>query len=117
MALKTRLPFELHDKLDESLVTPYAGVPLVMQLFRISGAADVVDAKATVKKRRRGLTSAEMAEGLFALWAVGGERCDDLDQLRQEQALAVPLGHEVPPAQTARDWLEKFHEDGLPLLH
>lgn len=115
MDRKARLPFELDDQTDESLITAHAGVPLLVELFRASGAAAVMDRQASVKRRRRGLPASEMAEGLFALWAAGGERCEDLDRLREDEALAALLGHEIPAAQTARDFLTGFHTDDLPL--
>jgi len=57
-----------------------------------------------------------MVEGLLAMWAAGGERAEDLDQFRQDKALALLLGHELPAAQTARDFLAQFHAEDLPLL-
>jgi hypothetical protein len=57
-----------------------------------------------------------MAESLLALWAAGGERTEDLDQFRQDKALALLLGHDLPAAQTARDFLVQFHAEDLPLL-
>jgi hypothetical protein len=50
------------------------------------------------------------------MWAAGGERTEDLDQFRQDKALAMLLGHELPAAQTARDFLAQFHAEDLPLL-
>jgi hypothetical protein len=44
------------------------------------------------------------------------ERAEDLDQFRQDKALAVLLGHDLPAAQTARDFLVQFHAEDLPLL-
>jgi len=37
--------------------------------------------------------------------AVGGDRAEHLDPCRQDQALALLLGHDLPAAQTARDFL------------
>src|ERR1700751_1339066 len=37
-----------------------------------------------------------MVESLLALWAAGGERADDLDHFRQDKALALLLGHDLP---------------------
>jgi hypothetical protein len=54
-----------------------------------------------------------MAERLLAMWAAGGERAEDLDRFRQDQALALLLGHELPAAQTARDFLAQFQLSGL----
>ncbi len=57
-----------------------------------------------------------MVESLLALWAAGGERTEDLDQFREDKALALLLGYALPAAQTARDFLAQFHADDLPLL-
>lgn len=111
-----RLPFEVDERIDDSLVTAHAGVPLLVELFRAIGAAGVLDESVKLKSRKRGLAASEMAESLFALWASGGERCEDLRQLREDAALAVLLGHEIPASNTARDFMESFHEENLPLL-
>src|ERR1700746_1924851 len=57
-----------------------------------------------------------MGESLSAMWAGGGERAEDLAQFRQDRAVALRLGHELPAAQTARDFLVQFHAEDLPLL-
>ena len=115
MGLQTRLPFEIDQEVDESLLTAHAGIPLLMELYRASGVADVVDARCSVKQRKRGLSAAEMLESLLTLWVAGGERCEDLERLREDRALAHLLGHDLPAPQTAREFLESFHEDTLPL--
>jgi hypothetical protein len=68
-----------------------------------------------IKRRQRGLTPSQLVAGLFALWAAGGERCEDLVQLREDVALALLLGHGLPAPQTARDFLEAFDEAAPPL--
>ena len=45
----------------------------------------------------------------------GGERCEDLDPLRADAALALLLGHGIPAPQTARDFLEAFDQAAPPL--
>ena len=58
-----------------------------------------------------------MVKSLLAMWAAGGgERAEDLNQFRQDKALALLLGHQLPAAQTARDFLTQFHAEDLPLL-
>lgn len=111
-----RLNFEIDAALEPSLVTPRAGIPSLIEVFRQTGAAAVVDGKVYVKARKRGLTASQMTESFFALWAAGGEHAEDFDQLRSDQALATLIGHELPAAQTARDFLAAFHEEDLPLL-
>jgi hypothetical protein len=83
--------------------------------LRASGAAAVVDEQVAIKRRPRGRTPSPRVEGLFSLWAAGGERCDDLTALREDAALALLLGHGLPAPQTARDFLEAFDEAVPPL--
>lgn len=111
-----RLPFEIDDRIDPRLVTAHAGVPLVIELFRRVGAAQVVDEQVRIKQRQRGVTSAQWVETLIALWAAGGDRCQDLTTLRADAALAALLGYELPAATTMRDFLEACHVEDLPLL-
>ncbi len=111
-----RLNFEIDTELEPGLVTARAGIPSLVEAFRLTGAAAVVDRTVRFKARKRGLSSSEMVESLLALWAAGGERAEDLDHFRQDKALADLIGHELPAAQTARDFLAQFHDDDLPLL-
>jgi hypothetical protein len=93
-------------------VTAHAGVPLVIELFRSCDAAEVMERHASPKQRDRGLKTWEMVERLFALWLSGGERWEDLERLREDQALATLLGHELPAARTAQSFLEACHGEG-----
>jgi hypothetical protein len=111
-----RLDFEIDVELETGLITGHAGVPGLIEAFRQTGTAAVIDCEVKLKSRRRGLRASEMVESLLAMWAAGGERAEDLDQFRQDKALAVLLGHELPAAQTARDFLAQFHAEALPLL-
>ena len=110
-----RLPFEIDDTLDPTLVTGRAGVPLVIELFRHLGVAQAIDAQVPVKQRQRGLPPSQLVESLIALWVSGGDRCQDLTALREDQALAALLGHPLPAATTVRDFLEAFHVEHGPL--
>ena len=110
-----RLPFEIDDAIDPTLVTGRAGVPLVIELFRQLGVAQAIDAHVAVKQRQRGLPPSELVESLIVLWASGGDRCQDLATLREDQALATLLGHPLPAATTVRDFLEAFHMEDGPL--
>lgn len=111
-----RLAFELDHELETSSFTAHAGVPLLIEHFRSCGAAAVVDSQSELKRRARGLSASEMVESLLALWACGGEPAEDLDRLREEPGLALLLGHQLPAAQTARDFLARFEAPDLPLL-
>jgi len=111
-----RLEFEIDVELETGLITGHAGVPGLIEAFRQTGTAAVIDREIKLKSRKRGLSASEMVESLLAMWAAGGERAEDLDQFRQDKALALLLGHELPAAQTARDFLAQFHAEDLPLL-
>jgi hypothetical protein len=115
MTVQTRLPFELDTRAESGALTAHGGVPLLIEAFRTSGAAAVLDASVVIKRRKRGLPPAALVEGLLSLWAAGGERCEDLAPLREDAALALLLGHGLPAPQTARDFLESFDEVA-PLL-
>src|ERR1700722_13762482 len=110
-----RLEFEIDVELETGLITGHAGVPGLIEAFRQTGTAAVIDREIKLKSRKPGLSASEMVESLLAMWA-GGERAEDLDQFRQDKALALLLGHELPAAQTARDFLAQFHAEDLPLL-
>lgn len=111
-----RLDFEIDQKLETGVITGHAGIPSLIEAFRATGAAAVLDREVEVKQRKRGLSPSQMVESLLALWAAGGERAEDIDQLRQDGALGLLLGHSLPAAQTVRDFLVQFHADDVPLL-
>lgn len=113
--MQWRLGFELDERTDEEALTAYAGTPVLVEMFRASGAARVVD-ECSPKQRERGLSASQLLESLLVLWAAGGERCEQLSLLRQDRALCQLLGYELPAPQTARDFFERFHEAELPLV-
>ena len=67
-----RLPFEIDSEVDGSLLTAHAGVPLLVELYRSSGTAAVVEERMGIKERERGLKTSELVESLVALWAEAG---------------------------------------------
>lgn len=112
-----RLPFEVDSKVDDSLITAHAGVPLAVELFRSLGLSALTDAEVALKQRDRGLKVSALLESFFALWLCGGDRCEDFRRLREDVALSKLIGHEFPAPNTARDFLGLFHEADLPLWH
>lgn len=110
-----RLDFELDHEVGFGAVTAHGGVPVFLEHFHSCGAASIIDAEVPYKFRKRGLSASQMVESLLALWASGGEACEDLDHLRTD-GLGLMLSRTFPAPQTARDFLAHFDEADLPLL-
>ena len=50
-SLPTQLPFDIDDQIDPALITAHAGVPLVIELFRRLGVAQVLNEQVRIKQR------------------------------------------------------------------
>src|SRR5277367_6067701 len=83
-----RLDFEIDAELEAGLITGHAGGPGLIEAFRQTGTAAVIDREIKLKSRKRGLSVSEMVESLLAMRAA---RAEDLDQFRQDKALALLL--------------------------
>lgn len=89
-----RLDFEIDVELETGVITGHAGVPGLIEAFRQTGTAAVVDREIKLKSRRRGLTPSEMVESLLAMWAAG-RRADGGSR-------SVPAGQGAGAAAGAR---------------
>jgi hypothetical protein len=54
-----------------------------------------------------------MVEVFVLLSALGGECVDDMARLREDEGLEALLGYRPPAPETARQWLERLHEEAL----
>ncbi len=107
------LPFEIEEVEGISRVTSYAGLPLVAEAFRATGAADSVRrcVETCARRRNRGLSDEQLVESFVLLLAAGGECNDDFNRLRADAALAEMLGHAMPSPSRAKQFLYAFHGD------
>lgn len=94
-------------------VTPWAGVGLFLELYRRVGVGSAVEQGLPLKKSPKGLRHGEMVEAFVLLSALGGECLDDFGHLRPDEGLRALLGYRLPAPPTARQWLDKAHEDAL----
>lgn len=94
-------------------VTPHAGVALLIELGRRSHALAAAEKHLPAKRSSKGLGQGQLVEAFVLLSALGGECLDDFDALRRDRGLAALLGYDLPAAATARQWLDRFHEEGL----
>ena len=64
-----------------------------------------------MKRSSKGLTSGQMLECFVLLSTLGGECLEDMERLRRDEALPQMLGYAIPAPETARQWLDRFHDD------
>jgi hypothetical protein len=93
--------------------TAFAGVGLLVELYRQAGVDTMADRALPRKKSPKGLSPGQMVESLVLLSALGGECLEDMERLRQDQGLAALLEYTPPAPETARQWLDRFHEEKL----
>jgi len=107
---KSLLGVKLAGGLEEE-ITPWAGVSLLIELGRKSGAMEMAKRVLPPKRLPKGLTQEQMVESFVLLSALGGECIDDMEQLRQDKGLSVILDYTPPAPETARQWLDRFHDE------
>jgi len=93
--------------------TPWAGVGLLVDLFRKLELDRTADRVLPTKKSSKGLRAGETVESFVLLSALGGEHVEDIERLRTDEGLAAILGYKPPAAETARQWLDTFHDESL----
>ena len=93
--------------------TCFAGVGLLVQLYRQAGVGAAAERALPQKRSPKGLKPGQMVESFVLLSALGGECLEDMERLRQDQGLAALLGYTPPAPETARQWLDRFHDEGL----
>jgi len=93
--------------------TPWAGASLLVDLYRQLGLSEAADKVLPAKKSGKGLKHGQMVESFVLLSTLGGECIDDMKRLREDAGLAGILGYRPPAPETARQWLDNFHEESL----
>ncbi len=93
--------------------TPHAGVALLIEAGRRSGVMAAAERCLPPKRSPKGLGQDQMVESFVLLSALGGECLDDFTGLRRDLGLAALTGYTLPAAATARQWLDRFHEEAL----
>jgi hypothetical protein len=93
--------------------TAFAGVGLLVEVYRQAGVGTVAERVLPGKRSSKGLKQEQMVESFVLLSALGGECLEDMERLRQDQGLAALLEYTPPAPETARQWLDRFHEEEL----
>lgn len=96
-----------------SEVTPHAGIALLIETGRRSGVMAAAETYLPQKRSPKGLGHGQCVEAFVLLSALGGDCLDDFDDLRRDRGLAALCGYSLPAAATARQWLDRFHDETL----
>ena len=86
---------------------------MLVDLFRQLELGEASDRVLPAKKSSKGLRPGQMVESFVLLSALGGECIDDMKRLRDDDGLAGMLGYQPPAPETARQWLDGFHDEAL----
>ena len=105
------LLFEVDPEPLPETLTALGGMPLVVQTFRSLGLPESVGQQVRVKQRERGYDEPTFVESFVILNAAGGDCVDDFKRLREDPGLKEMIGHELPSAEAARQFLNAFHEE------
>ena len=96
-----------------SVHTAFAGASLLIETYRQAGIGDQAERVLPQKRSPKGLTPGQMVECVVVGSALGMECLEDIERLRQDQGLSGMLGYQPPAPETARQWLDRFHEEAL----
>ena len=93
--------------------TAFAGAGLLIETYRQAGIGDQAERVLPPKRSPKGLTPGQMVECFVVGSALGMECLEDMERLRQDPGLAAMLGYQPPAPETARQWLDRFHDETL----
>lgn len=93
--------------------TAFAGVGLLVDVYRQAGIGATAEKVLPQKRSPKGLSQGQMVEIFAILSSLGGGCLEDLERLRQDKGLAALLEYTPPAAETARQWLDGFHDESL----
>jgi len=92
-------------------LTAQAGLTLVVETLLALRTRELVGERLRLRRRRRGFDEYEKLQALVLLLASGGERVEDVRQLRQDVALQRMLGGTIPSPDGLHDFLAAFHDE------
>jgi hypothetical protein len=104
------LPFQLIQDTSKILITSFGGLPLVMETFRALGLPQSVQKHLPLLQRQGKYLEADYVESFISVFATGGDCVDGFERLRQDEGLKR-LGLRVPSPESARWFLNAFHEE------
>jgi hypothetical protein len=105
------LPFKLIPDTEQSMVTSFASLPLVIETMRVLKFPHAVRELLHIKKRGSGFYAEnDYVESFISFFAKGGTRLDDFTRVQADKGLKK-LGLSIPSSESARLFLYVFHEE------
>ncbi len=99
----------------KEICTPWSGATLLVDLNRKLELDQLANKVLPAKKTAKGLKPGQTVESFVLLSALGGECPEDMQHIREDAGLAAILGYTPPAPETARQWLDGFHDEALML--
>lgn len=97
----------------KEVTTAWAGVSLLVELYRKLEMGRLANKVLPAKRSSKGLTHGQTIESFILLSTLGGECIDDMKRIRDDEGLTGMLGYRPPAPETARQWLDSFHDEAL----
>jgi hypothetical protein len=98
----------------KDLLTSRAGLVSVAQLMQTIGFEQIVDQHFPLPKSNRGFKPSTFVQSFMLMFLEGGQCLEDLQYIRQDQALRLLLGiNKVPESDSAGDWLRRLGQVGV----
>jgi hypothetical protein len=97
----------------KEVTTAWSGVSLLVDLYRKLELEQLANHVLPAKKSAKGLKPGQTVESFVLLNTLGGECVEDIQRLREDEGLAAILGYQPPAPETARQWLDRFHDETL----
>jgi hypothetical protein len=115
LPLQAKSPFHIDARPLTEMSSPHAGLLAASRALRSLHLPALVEANLQLKARARGFTEAQCVESLLLLQIAGGDCPEDFVLFRGDACLERGLGYALPKARTARDFLDRFHDEDLEL--
>jgi len=116
LPVQAKTPFHLNPKPLTEMGSPHAGLLAASRALRRLRVPVLADLNLQFKVRRHGLTEGQSVESLLRLQIAGGDGPEDLVRFHGDVCRERGLGYALPKARTARDFLERFHDESLAAL-
>ncbi len=106
-----KIPYEISPDPMAGTVTGLGGVAVASRAFRGMKLPGACDANlGSLRRIKLGYTPGEVAETVACALLAGAACVEDVDRIREDEAVGKMLGYAPASARSVRDWLERCHD-------